>query len=98
MTDQTGIPDRSDRSEQPVIPVESNAESTAEATAVVSTSRVDEVPSAPPTKEDEDLVDYDASPERNLEINVVHMCSDYFVVSEEEVAQSFERSLHEGAC
>ena len=37
--------------------------------------------------EDEELVDYEASPERNnLEINVVHMSSDYLVVPEEEVA------------
>ena len=94
VTDQTGIPDRSDRSEQPVIPVESNAESTAKATASVSTSRVDEVPPAPPAKEDEELVDYEASPEHNnLEINVVHMSSDYFIVPEEEVAH-----LQFGSC
>jgi len=36
---------------------------------------------------DEDLVDYEASPEQsNMEINVVHMSSDYFVVPEEELA------------
>jgi hypothetical protein len=40
-------------------------------------SRVDEVPLVPPAMEDEELVDYEASPERNnLEINVVHMSSD----------------------
>ena len=42
---------------------------------------------APPAKEDEELVDYEASPERsNLEINVVHMSSDYLIILEEEVA------------
>ena len=36
---------------------------------------------------DEELVDYEASPEHsNMEINVVHMSSDYFVVPEEELA------------
>ena len=40
---------------------------------------------APPTKEEE-LVDYEASPERNnLEINVVHMSLDYLKIPEEEV-------------
>ena len=33
-------------------------------------------------------MDYEASPERNnLEINVVHMSSDYLIVLEEEVAR-----------
>ena len=37
-------------------------------------------------KEDEELVDYEASPERNnLEINVVHISSDYLIIPEEEV-------------
>ena len=50
-------------------------------------SRVDEVPLVPPAMEDEEFVDYEASPERNnLEINVVHMSSDYLIVPEEEVA------------
>ena len=54
---------------------------------IVLASRVDELPPAPPAKEDEELVDYEASPKRsNLEINVVHMSSDYFIVPEEEVA------------
>ena len=36
--------------------------------------------------EEEELVDYEASPERNnLEINVVHMSSDYLIIPEEEV-------------
>ena len=50
-------------------------------------SRDDEAPLIPLAKEDEDLVDYEASPEHsNMEINVVHLSSDYFVVLEEEVA------------
>ena len=41
----------------------------------------------PPAKEEEELVDYEASPEHsNLEINVVHMSSDYLIILEEEVA------------
>ena len=37
--------------------------------------------------EDEELVDYEASLEcTNLEINVVHLSSDYFVVPEEDMA------------
>ena len=41
----------------------------------------------PSVQEDEKLVDYEASPERsNMEINVVHLSSDYFVVLEDEVA------------
>ena len=53
----------------------------------VSVSRVDEVEPAPSAKEVEELVDYEASPERsNLEINVVHMSSDYLIILEEEVA------------
>ena len=84
VTGQTGMPDRSDSPEQPVEP---SAESTAEATVLVSASHVDEVQPAPPAKEDEELVDYEASPERsNLEINIVQMSSDYFIATEEEVA------------
>ena len=50
-------------------------------------SCVDEAPSAPPAKEDKELVDYEASPEHNnLEINVVHMSLDYLIIPEEEVA------------
>ena len=53
----------------------------------VSVPSVGEVPAVPPTAEDEELVDYEASPERtNLEINVVHLSSDYFVVPEEDMA------------
>jgi len=51
----------------------------------VSVSHVDVEP-APSAKEDEELVDYEASPERNnLEINVVHMSLDYLKIPEEEV-------------
>ena len=53
----------------------------------VSVSCVDKVELAPPAKEEEELVDYGASPERNnSEINVVHMSSDYPIIPEEEVA------------
>ena len=52
----------------------------------VSVSCVDEVEPAPSANEDEELVDYEASPERNnLEINIVHMSSDYLIIPEEEV-------------
>jgi len=85
-TGQTDIPDRSDCSKPPVRPVEPSAESTAESVVPVSVSRVDEVRPAPSAKEDEELVDYEASPERNnVEINVVHMSSDYLIIPEEEV-------------
>ena len=67
--------------------VEPSADSTPESVAPVSATHVDEVPLVPPGKEDEELVDYEASPERNnLEINVVHMSSDYFIFPEEEMA------------
>ena len=70
----TGRVYRSDWSPGSVRPVELSTESTAESAVPVSVSRVDEVEPAPPAKEDEELVDYKASPERrNLEINVVHM-------------------------
>ena len=83
-TGQTGEPDRSD---QPVRPVESSAEPAAESAAPVSVSSVDEAPAVPPVPEEEELLDYEASPERtNLEINMVHLSSDYFIVLEEDVA------------
>jgi len=67
--------------------VEPSADSTSESVAPVSATHVDEVPLVPPGKEDEELVDYEASPEHNnLEINVVHMSSDYFIFPEEEMA------------
>ena len=50
-------------------------------------SRVDEVEPAPPAKEEEELVDYEASLEHsNLQMNVVHMSLDYLIIPEEEVA------------
>ena len=53
----------------------------------VSVPSVGEAPAIPPAAEDEELVDYEASPERtNLEVNVVHLSSDYFVVPEEDMA------------
>ena len=53
----------------------------------VLVSRVDEVEPAPPAKEEEELVDYEASLEHNnLQINVVHMSLDYLIIPEEEVA------------
>ena len=86
-TGQTGQIDRSDRSDQPVKPVEPTAEPAAESAPPVSVSSVDEAPAVPPTAEYEELVDYEASPEHtNLEINVVHLSSDYFVVPEEDLA------------
>ena len=86
-TDQTGQIDWSDRSDQPVRLVEPTAEPAAESAPPVLVTSVDEAPAVPLTVEDEELVDYEASPERtNLEINVVHMSSDYFVVPEEDLA------------
>ena len=83
----TGEPDRSDRSAQPVRPVEPSTESATESAAPVSVPSIDEAPAVPPASEDEELVDYEASPERtNLEINVVHLSSDYFVVPKEDLA------------
>ena len=53
----------------------------------VSFPFVDEAPAITPTAEDEELVDYEASPEHtNLEINVVHLSSDYFLIPEEDLA------------
>jgi len=86
-TSQASQTDRSDRSGQPVRPVEPSAEPAAESAPPVLVSSVDKAPAVPPTTEDEELVDYEASPERtNLEINVVHLSSDYFVVPEEDMA------------
>jgi hypothetical protein len=47
----------------------------------------EEVPLAPLVQEDEELEDYEASPERNnMEINVVLLSLDYSVVLEEDLA------------
>ena len=86
-TSQTGASDRSDCLETPFRPIEPGAEGTAESAVPVSVSHVDEVEPAPLAKEEEELVDYEASPEcSNLEINVVHMSSDYLIIPKEEVA------------
>ena len=86
-TGQTGQEDWSDRSGQLVRPVESSIEPSAESAPPASAPSVDEAPAVPPTAEDEELVDYEASPEHtNLEVNVVHLSSEYFVVPEEDVA------------
>jgi hypothetical protein len=53
----------------------------------VSVTCVDEAPAVPLVREDEELVDYEAFPEHsNMEINVVHLSLDYFVVLEKDVA------------
>ena len=47
----------------------------------------DEALPAPIVQEDEELVDYEPSPEHsNMEINVVHLSFNYSVVLKEEVA------------
>ena len=77
-------PDRSDRRSRPVRPVEPTAELAAEPILVPS---VDKAAVVPLITEDEELVDYEVSPEcTNLEINVVHLSSDYFVVPDEDLA------------
>ena len=68
-TGLTGVPDRSDRSEQPVRPVDPEPEQKAEEGVPTSAPDASEVPAAPSTAEDEELVDYEASPERtNMEM------------------------------
>ena len=86
-TGQTGVPDRSDRSEQPVRPVDPELEQKAEEVVSASATGASEVPAAPSTAEDKELVDYEASPERtSMEINVVRFSDDYWVIPEEETA------------
>jgi hypothetical protein len=47
----------------------------------------DKIASYPTSEDDEELVDYSSSPERmNLDINVIHMPMDGYVLSEEDVA------------
>ena len=83
-TGLTGVPDQSDLSEQPVDP---KPEQKAEEVVLTSAPGVSEVPAAPSTTEDEELVDYEASPEcTNMEINVVRFSEDYLVIPEEETA------------
>ena len=54
---------------------------------LISAPCVDEASPVPLMHEDEELVDYEESSEHsNMEINVVHLSSDYFMVPEEEAA------------
>ena len=93
MTGLTGVEDRSDRRAQPVSPVESIAEQKAEAATLASHEGVPAVPTA---LGDEELVDYEASPERsNMEINVVRLSEEYYAVSEEEEAAHLDFGPHE---
>ena len=76
--------DRSDLSEQPVDP---KPEQKAEEMVLTSAPGVSEVLAAPSTTEDEELVDYEASPEcTNMEINVVRFYDDYWAIPEQETA------------
>ena len=86
-TGLTGVPDRSDRSEQPVRLVDLELEQKAKESIPTSAPGTSEVLAAPSIAEDEELVDYEASPERtNMEINVVHFSDDYWAIPEEETA------------
>ena len=86
-TGLTGAEDRSDRQVQLVRPVEPVLEQKAE---VATSASCDEVPVVPIASGDEELVDYEASPERgNMEINVVHFSEDYYAASEEEEVAHF---------
>ena len=86
-TGLTGIPDRYDRSEQPVRPVDPETEQKAEEVVSTSAPGTSEALVAPSAAEDEELVDYKASPERtNMEINIVRFSDDYWVIPEEETA------------
>ena len=60
---------------------------TTESAVLISAPCVDEASPVPLMHEDEELVDYEESSEHNnMEINVVHLSSDYFVVLEKDVA------------
>ena len=61
-SDLTSVSDRSDRSEQPVRPVDPDLEQKAKENVPTSAPSASEVPAAPSTAEDEELVDYEASP------------------------------------
>src|SRR6185312_15777168 len=68
-TGLSGVPDRSDRSEQPVRPVDPEPEQKAEESVLALAPSTTEVPADSSVPEDEELVDYEASPERtNMEI------------------------------
>jgi len=84
-TGQTSVPDRSDRSEQPIRPVDSEPEQKAEEVVSSLALSASDVPAAPSTADDEELVDYKASPEcTSMEINVMRFSDDYWAVPEEE--------------
>ena len=84
-TGLTGVPDWYDRSEQPVRPVDPEPEQKAEEIVSTSTPGASEVLVAPSIAVDEELLDYEASPERtNMEINVVRFSDDYWAIPEEE--------------
>ena len=85
-TGQTTPFDRSGHPDKQVRPAQISTEPTTESVSPISVPCVEDLP-APVVQGDEELVDYEASPEQsNMEINVVHMSSDYFVVPEEELA------------
>ena len=87
MTGQTGVPDRSDRSEQLVRPVDPEPEKKAEEVVSATATGASEVPPASPAAEDEELVDYEASSKcTNKEINVVRFSDDYWAIPEEEMS------------
>ena len=68
-TGLTGVLDWFDRSEQLVRPVDPKPEQKAKEIVPTSTPGASWVPAAPSTAEDEELVDYEASPERtNMEM------------------------------
>ena len=76
-TGLTGVTDRSDRFVQPVRSVQSEPEQKAKEIVPTSAPGASEVP-APSAAEDEELVDYEASPEcTNIKINVVRFSDDY---------------------
>ena len=86
-TGLTSVPDQSDRSEQPVRPVKPETEQKAKESVPTSAPSISEVPAAPSAAEDEELVDYEASPKRtNMNINVLCFFDDYLMISEEEAA------------
>ena len=83
-TGQTSVPDRSDRAEQPVRPIDPELEQKAEEVAPTLVTSASEVSAAPLAAEDEELVDYESSPERtNMEVNVVRFFYDYWAIPEE---------------
>ena len=83
-TGLTGVLDRSDRLEQPVDP---ETERKAEESVPTLAPGASEGPATPSTVEDEELVDYEASPEcTNMEIYVVRFSDDCWAIPEEETS------------